>query len=591
MKKIFAFTLLFFGYNSFGQFITHGPVVGGVSDAQARIYLKTGSQSKSFDLELSSSESFDDVLLFSDSTRLDKFGSVIVDCTGLDADTKYFYRFTFDDQLDASMGSFKTFPEENSTTPLKIVVGSCNYGNNPSLFTQIQNFEPHLFVHLGDWGWPPAQLGNDYCLYPDKQAESFAIRYTDPSMENYIQPYMPVEYIYDDDYSYNDSEGWTYPTFSVENNGGVISTELVTNQMPIGIREGAIKSYFDNFPGYESVDTTQGIYHSFRMGNLEFFMLDTRNSRMPRHDAFEYDAQNETWLFEPDSVNHTMLGEAQRNWLLEGLQASEADWKIIGSSVIFNSYYAEILKVALVFQGLEVNIAGQNGSGATLASNLAYNWVGYPADQQALLDVYQSGAVQDLLLLSGDSHSTALDDGTNAGIPELTASGFAAGDEAVINYYVDSIGALIGYPPVEEALWNGGGNAVSNLNFNDSFGTVEVFGKDSLRYCAYDENGFEFGCITLNHSSLSTGVKALSVDDEFEVFHLDASSELIIKCDADLLGELKVLKLYNSAGLILDQISLNLEEYVYDTSDLVAGVYILVLDERAKKLSKKFVKP
>ena len=229
------------------------------------------------------------------------------------------------------------------------------------------------------------------------------------------------------------------------------------------------------------------------MGNVEFFMVDTRNSRMPRHDAFLYDSINGNWTFEPDSINHSMLGVDQREWLLEGLQQSEADWKIMGSSVIFNAYYAEILKVALVFQGLEVNIAGQNGSGATLASNLSYNWVGYPADQQALLDAYDSGAISDLLIVSGDSHSSALDDGTNAGIPELTASGLSAGDEGVINYYVDSIGSLIGYPLVEEALWNGGGNGVSNLNFNDSYGTIEVFGKDSLRYCAFDENGFEFG--------------------------------------------------------------------------------------------------
>lgn len=591
MKLIYCTLFIFLLTNIHAQTISHGPVVGGVHDKGGRIYIKTADLGLSFDLQVSETEEFDNFLVFTDSTRVERFGTVIVDVDGLEANKKYYYRFMFDGLPDASSGSFRTFPEPNSKNPLKLIVGSCNYGNNPDIFEQIQAFEPHLFLHLGDWGWPPAQLGNDYCLYPDKRAESFALRYSDSNMENYVQPYMAVEYIYDDDYSYNDSEGWTYPTFTVETGSGGVSTDLITNEMPAGIREGAIQSYFDYFPAYPAADTSYGIQHSFQMGNVEFFMVDTRNSRMPRHDAFLYDSLNGNWLFEPDSINHSMLGVDQREWLLEGLQQSEADWKIMGSSVIFNAYYAEILKVALVFQGLEVNIAGQNGSGATLASNLSYNWVGYPADQQALLDAYESGSISDLLIVSGDSHSSALDDGTNAGIPELTASGLSAGDEGVINYYVDSIGSLIGYPLVEEALWNGGGNGVSNLNFNDSYGTIEVFGKDSLRYCAFDENGFEFGCITLQHSSLNTSLEDLITEDAFTATHSNTAQQLTITLDPYLSNEVDELFLFNNLGILIDQIDVDGQQMQYNTSDLIPGVYVISLSYKLTSVSRKFVKP
>jgi len=205
-----------------------------------------------------------------------------------------------------------------------------------------------------------------------------------------------------------------------------------------------------------------------------------------------------------------MLGATQRQWLMDGLTNSDADWKLIGNGVVFNRQYQRILDVGLLLQEFQFSFGGVNGSGATLAAQMAYNWIGFPEDQQPILDGYANGTIKDILFMSGDSHSSVLDDGTNAGVPEINASGLAAGDEGFLNYYIDSVGQLIGYPPVIDSMWNGGGNGVGNRNFSDTYGRIEVFADDSMRVCVIDEMDQTLGCITLIHSTkVGTGIETI----------------------------------------------------------------------------------
>ena len=62
------------------------------------------------------------------------------------------------------------------------------------------------------------------------------------------------------------------------------------------------------------------LYRKFRRGaDLELFLLDNR----------QYRSRNE----EPDGEHKTMLGAAQREWLVDGLTRSTATWKVIATSV------------------------------------------------------------------------------------------------------------------------------------------------------------------------------------------------------------------------------------------------------------------
>jgi len=490
------------------QNIDRGPVVGGVTDTSARIYIRTTAPQQ-FQLEYSTDSTFATWLSRSVSTDSAGFLARITDLDSLQAATKYWYRFNFSGVVDSVAGSFKTFPVPGTKGHYKIIVASCNYNDNDPIFESVQAFAPDVFLHLGDWNWAPNPLGTNYNLFPQKRAESFANRYNDRMMRTYVLPNTPITYTYDDDYTENDSEGYTYPRDRVEVIGGVVFNRFETYPLDSNIRRGAIEAYHDFFPGYPLVDSANGIYHEFTLGNVEIFMTDGRLNRDPKFEAFVYDSTENKWSFNPPP-GHSMLGETQRQWLLDGLENSDADWKLIGNGVVFNRQYKRILDVGLLLQAIQFSFGGVNGSGGTLASQMSYNWVGYPEDQQPLIDGYANGTIKDILFMSGDSHSSVLDDGTNAGIPEVNSSGLAAGDEGYLNYYIDSVGQIIGYPPVIDSVWNGGGNGVGNKNFSDTYAQIEVFGNDSLRVCVVDEMDQTLGCMTLIHSSKKpTGVETV----------------------------------------------------------------------------------
>jgi phosphodiesterase/alkaline phosphatase D-like protein len=434
-----------------------------------------------------------------DSTRTDLFGSVIVDLDSLPAFRRIYYRILFDGVRDtlfaAGPYSFHTFPApDDGDRRLKIVVGSCNYFDNFPLFESVRRFDPHLFLHLGDWNYPPSApgLGWDYNLYPNKRARSFALRYRDENMRRYVQPRCAVDYIYDDDWSQNGVQGTSWPvTTFYKDSLGKVHHRFDTQYMDSAHRVGAIRAYVEHFPGYVLPDSSKGIYHSIRMGKTEFFVTDVRTSSTPQNWAYFYDsAQTRApWRFDPESLGaaHTLLGREQRNWLTTGLENSNADWRFIASGVVFNKRYREFMDRLMPLQELEIPLAGRNETAGTYSAALAYNWAAYPVDLNAVLDLAHAGKLKKTVFLSGDSHSSAIDDGANAGIPELMASGLAAGDEGYANYYINQFTKTLLNQSVKQILWNKGGNGVDNENFADTYTTIEIFGKDSLRLRVVDE--------------------------------------------------------------------------------------------------------
>ena len=47
---------------------------------------------------------------------------------------------------------------------------------------------------------------------------------------------------------------------------------------------------------------------------------------------------------------------------------------------------------------------------------------------------------------------------------------------------------------------------MDNTNFSDSYGTIEVWGRDSIMLCAMDETGAAMGCVRVYHSSNPLGI-------------------------------------------------------------------------------------
>ncbi len=524
MKNLFLFAFLANPLLALSQSITSGPVVGGLTSESARIYIRTDVPTE-FDIELDTLETFATSIVTSDSTRAGQFSMVLTDVDGLQPFKEYYYRFLINGQPQDSVYTFTSFPEEGALGHYKVVVGSCNYFENFPLFGHIKAFDPMLFIHLGDWRYPPSTFGWNYNLFPDRIANSFTFRYNDANMSGFVLNNMAIDYVYDDSYCHNGNQGNTFPQIiEVELAPDSFMYELNTVVFDSAVIPGAIRGYFDHFPGYEAIDTTIGIHHSFKLGNIEFFMLDLRNSASPQNDPFVYHQETNTYTFEPDS-SHSLMSALQREWLLNGLQNSTADWKVIGSSVMFNKRFVQFREIATQLQVLSPSLVQYVWS-------LAYFWNAYPADLNGVLDFVEENDIRDVIVISGDSHSSMVDDGTNAGLPELSASGLTSEDEGYLNYQLDSVIDLLGYDyGTIDSLWNGGGNGVGNSNFSDSYGTMEFQGKDHVRLCAMDELGQEMGCILLYHSTNPLGTRSLlepSAERFFVAFPNPTKDELRI---------------------------------------------------------------
>lgn len=479
------------------------PLVGGVTENSARMFIRT-TEPTNITVEYTENESFSISTSKTDVTQSNNSNVRIMELTGLKPLTRYYYRIFVNGETNGEIYRFKTFPKEGEVGNYRIVVGSCNYSNEPGgghgnpfwkndlMFQNIVDFDPNIVIHLGDWNYPPSRFGANHMLNKNLAAESFSLRYNDYNFAEYIIPNLPIDYIYDDDFSQNGTAGWTYPTTSSKTlpNG---DTKIILEDapLPVGLRDSAVANYFRFFPGYPQIDNT-GIHHQFKLGHVEFFITDTRNSKDPVHLPFKYNKTLNAYDFKPPA-NHSTLGETQKQWLLNALKSSTSPWKIIGSSVVFNKRMGELMPIVLAGQLISKDIVGY-------ATSIAYMWPGYPKDQRDVLQTIRENDIKNVVVISGDTHSSMVDDGKNAGLSELSASGWSAGNEGYLNGTIDSLLGLLGLPvTTKDFLWNGGGTGVANKNYSDSYGTVEVFKKDSMRMCVIDEFLQTLGCVNIKY--------------------------------------------------------------------------------------------
>jgi len=590
------------------QQIVTGPVLGGVTANEARIYYRTDIPADLL-IEVSMDQGFSNLASFENSTSDQTNHTAITEINGLESNTRYYYRVKVDGVVFDTISYFTTFPEDGEKGYYKVVFGSCNYDNerdggggsgsqnyvNDVLFQSILDFDPRFVLHLGDWNYPPSRFGANYNLDQEKRANSFSFRYEDYHFSRYILPYFPVDYMYDDAYSYNGAAGWTWPAISTDilPNG---DTKYVLMDIPMdpGIRTGNIQGYFDHFPGYEQVDTS-GVHHSFKMGNIEFFIVDTRNSKDPVHAGFQYNSLLNAYTWQPPQ-GHSTLGEIQKEWLLDGLRNSDADWKVIGSSVLFNRQLFDLMDLVLLGQLVDRSII-------EIAATIAYLWPGYPEDMFDLLDAVRQDSIENVILLSGDTHSSMMDDGTNSGIPEISSSGWSGGDEGYFNDLIDDLIEQLSLPfTTKDFLWNGGGTGVDNDYFGDSYVTLEFFYQDSMRSCVIDEFGQSLVCMTLLYEGEKDSSDIVTTDHSYTYVPETAFRLLYPNPSRDQIrvdfnsgfqaDERSMIVLMDEAGKQLRQFTglAGMDHLEFDISYLPAGIYLLQVIHGQQMEVRKFVK-
>ncbi|WP_189388892.1 alkaline phosphatase D family protein [Bacterioplanes sanyensis] len=139
----------------------------------------------------------------------------------------------------------------------------------------------------------------------------------------------------------------------------------------------AVQAYLEWMPVREQPSPTQGLYRSFRFADLaDVAMLDTRLA------GRDQPADNKA---ERDDPTRTLLGYRQERWLSQQLQQAQQQgvaWKLLGQQVMM----------------------------AQLGSNsrpFNYDqWDGYPAARSRLFDAIEQDAIENVVVLTGDIHSS-----------------------------------------------------------------------------------------------------------------------------------------------------------------------------------------
>jgi len=499
-KNLILIVLLFIELNHFqAQTITHSPVVGNVHSTSADILFRTdGSRNVKIEYsnfaDFSSSQFSNEIVTGSDDAEF--FGKITL--SGLLPNEKYFYRFILDGQLfdDGIERSFKTFPLEGSEVNCKFIFGSGQQERNDpesyvgNIFPLLADENAAFFIHQGDWTYPDSTdyyiPGDYFNLHYDLIVDSYRSKYDlDYPMWNLLSN-TPVAYTYDDhDLSDNDCDG-TYP----------------------GI-PNSIKGFVNLFPSYPLVDSSKGIYQKFTYGNSEIFLVDNRSRRSPNIEAFKY--VGDSLCFEP-LAGHTILGVAQMNWLLDELQNSTADWKFISTGTPFNPGWRAAIEWAVSAQGFIDSLLLPTTGYVTpeeIALFSADKWSAFPEDIVRLIKFVSDNQIKNVIFLSGDTHTTGVDNGANSIFPELMASGLDRTNGRTVQIF-EYLGIHV---------WNSGGHTfdLPMNKFGNSFGRVYVFGKDSVRLEAVTEENEVIGSTTVLNGFLPER-KSVAVGPDYLYF-------------------------------------------------------------------------
>jgi phosphodiesterase/alkaline phosphatase D-like protein len=141
--------------------------------------------------------------------------------------------------------------------------------------------------------------------------------------------------------------------------------------------------YREHVPHYPIASGENPIYQAFTVGRARFLVLDTRSRRSPAGEL--------------DGPAKTMLGDEQQAWLEQELLAADDRYPLI---VVVSSV-----------PWIHRPSAGSD------------DWAGYATERAEIADFIAENDIDGLLMVGGDAHMVAIDDGSHS---DYSASGGAA---------------------------------------------------------------------------------------------------------------------------------------------------------------------
>ncbi len=301
--------------------------------------------------------------------------SVKIDVTGLQENTRYYYRFSYGNTRSI-IGQTQTLPQNPSQ--FSIAFASCSnyewgFFNNYRLIAEDK--EVALVVHLGDYIYEYApNVYGDTSIgrvnVPAKEITSLYDYRTRYGLYRLDKDLIKLHQMKPMITTWDDHE--------IANNGYVEGAQ--NHQVEEGDwltrKADGKKAYYEWMPVRDN--TYHELYRSFKLGNLmELIILDTRIAGRTKQVDVESDP-----LFMDTS--RTILGKDQYNWLLTELRDPSTGWKVIGNQVPFGPLFQPDFK----------------GS----ANKYMDGWDGYPYERKKLIKTIQKEDLKNIVWITGDYH-------------------------------------------------------------------------------------------------------------------------------------------------------------------------------------------
>ena len=314
---------------------THGVAAGDVTDQSAVVWTRASSDAQ-LRLELKAESEG-----WRRAARIETEAgtSARVTLVDLQPDTEYRYRFVAGGSVRGSRieGLFRTAPARDADAlPLLVFGGDlggqgfCRHiERGYDVFSRMLALEPDAFVANGDMiyadGTCPEDHPDGWRNLPGNFPSIVEVDWTGDNLRHVLDAHwsynredphqreflsrVPMYAQWDDHEVINDfGAGWATWPHQPDKPG---YPRLV---------EAGREALFDWNPIARHDDEPNRIYRSFRWGrHLELFLVDARSYRSP--NAM------------PDGPGKTLLGAAQRDWLVDEVVASDATWKVISSDV------------------------------------------------------------------------------------------------------------------------------------------------------------------------------------------------------------------------------------------------------------------
>jgi alkaline phosphatase D len=285
-----AFTQTTLGYPR----VMQGPMVGAVTDTDARIWVRlSGEYSVTVDygrgFELSPLVRTEPIVAMASNDY-----TAVVTLGGLEPDTEYFYRINVNGVPDRYLRGhppfrFRTAPEKGRARTFRVAFGSCPRFQDDRIqpiWGVVEGLQPDLFLWIGD---------NVYAdsLDPEIQREEHRRQRDVAGLQGVLHNISHLAVWDDHDFGLNNSD----------------RTNPIRSQALEVFRQ-----YWAN-PAYGLPDAP-GVFFNYGFGAVDFFFLDGRFYR------------------DPDTTpvpGKTMLGERQFSWLQAELKKSTAVFKVLVS--------------------------------------------------------------------------------------------------------------------------------------------------------------------------------------------------------------------------------------------------------------------